>query len=61
MQRAPEVTPENIRKALAETKDFQGATGKITMDPDRNATKPVVIVQIKDKKFTFKSEALVGK
>jgi branched-chain amino acid transport system substrate-binding protein len=61
MQRAPEITPENIRKALAETKDFQGATGKITMDPDRNATKPVVIVQIKDKKFTFKSEALVGK
>lgn len=59
--RTTEITPDNIRKALAETKGFQGATGAITIDAERNATKPVVIVQIKSKKFTFKSEALVGK
>lgn len=60
MTRAPEITPEAIRKALAETKGFQGATGAITIDKDRNAQKPVVIVQVKDKKFTFKSELMAG-
>ena len=38
----PRSTPDAIRKALAETKDFQGATGTMTMDKDRNANKPIV-------------------
>ena len=55
----PRSTPEAIRKALAETKDFQGATGTITIDKDRNANKPIVVVQIKDKKFTYATQ-LIG-
>ncbi len=58
MKRAPEVTPEEIRKALAATKDFPGATGTLSMDANRNANKPIVVVQIKDKKFTYASQVM---
>jgi branched-chain amino acid transport system substrate-binding protein len=55
IKRAKTDTPEGIRDAIAETKGFQGATGTITINADRNAEKPVVIVQIKGKKYTFHS------
>lgn len=42
-----------LRDALAATKDFEGITGSITIDKDRNATKPAVILQVKDGKFKF--------
>jgi branched-chain amino acid transport system substrate-binding protein len=58
MGRAPDVTPAAIRDAIAQTKDFQGATGKLTIDKDRNANKPVVVVQIQDKKFRYKTEVM---
>jgi branched-chain amino acid transport system substrate-binding protein len=51
--RAKVETPEGIRDAIQETKGFQGATGTITINAERNADKPVVIVQIKNKKFTY--------
>jgi branched-chain amino acid transport system substrate-binding protein len=55
IKRAKVDTPEGIRDAIAETKGFQGATGTITINSERNAEKPVVIVQIKGKKYTFHS------
>jgi branched-chain amino acid transport system substrate-binding protein len=51
--RAKGDTPDDIRQAIQETKDFQGATGTITIDANRNADKPLVIVKIKEKKFTY--------
>jgi len=54
--RAPRVTPEAIKVALAETKDFAGATGTLTIDAHHDANKPVCIVQIKNKAFHFFSE-----
>ena len=51
--RAKGATPNDLRDGLQETKGFAGATGVITIDDDRNADKSVVIVQIKDKKFTY--------
>jgi branched-chain amino acid transport system substrate-binding protein len=59
MKRAPEVTPEAIRAALATTKDFPGATGTLSLDANRNANKPVVVVQIKDKKFKYAAQMTV--
>ena len=56
--RATEVTHEGVRKALAETKDFPGATGMMTMDKNRNANKPIVVVQIKNKKFAFATQVM---
>ena len=51
--RAKDDSPDAIRQAIQETKGFQGATGTITIDENRNADKPLVIVKIKDKKFTY--------
>jgi branched-chain amino acid transport system substrate-binding protein len=53
--RAKAPTPDAIRQAIQETKGFQGATGTISIDKDRNAEKAVVVVRIKDKKFTYYS------
>lgn len=58
MKRAPDVTPESLRKALAATKDFPGATGTLSMDANRNANKPIVVVQIKGGKFTYAAQML---
>jgi branched-chain amino acid transport system substrate-binding protein len=48
-------TPDRtaIRDALAKTKDFDGVTGKITIDENRNARKPATVLTIKDGKQTF--------
>ncbi len=42
-----------VRDALAAVKDFPGVTGKITMDANRNASKPTVILTIKDGQFKY--------
>jgi len=53
IRRANSTAPSLIRTALAETKDFQGITGPITLDKDRNAVKPAVVLQVKDGKIVF--------
>jgi len=42
-----------IRDTLAATKDFKGATGIITLDENRNATKSAVILEVKDGAFKY--------
>jgi branched-chain amino acid transport system substrate-binding protein len=51
--RATALTPDAIKDALAATRGFQGATGTINIDANRNAQKPVVVEQIKGGKFTY--------
>jgi len=46
MDRSATVTPKNIRDEIAKTKDFPGVTGKITIDANRNANKPAVVVKV---------------
>ncbi len=53
MERTTEVTPQKIRDELAKTKDFLGVTGKITLNENRDAVKPAVIVQIDNEKRKF--------
>ncbi|CAN5309745.1 ABC transporter substrate-binding protein [soil metagenome] len=47
MGRAPSLSGPDLAAAIATTKGFQGVTGVITMDANRNADKPLVIVQMK--------------
>ncbi|MCC6445446.1 MAG: ABC transporter substrate-binding protein [Armatimonadetes bacterium] len=47
LARAGRAAPAALRAALAQTKGFRGVTGIITLDTDRNAVKPAVIVQMK--------------
>lgn len=35
-----------LRDALAQTRDFPGVTGRITIDGERNASKPAVVVEV---------------
>jgi branched-chain amino acid transport system substrate-binding protein len=42
-----------LRDAIAATKDHPGITGVITLDKERNANKPAVILTIKDGNFVY--------
>jgi branched-chain amino acid transport system substrate-binding protein len=53
MKRAGTTEEPKLRDAIAATKDFEGVTGKTTLDEHRNATKPAVIITIKDGKFKY--------
>jgi len=53
IKRAGSTDPAKIRDALAVTKDFPGVTGKITIDKDRNAIKPAVILQVQGKEYKY--------
>lgn len=45
--------PAKVRDALANTKDFDGVTGKITIDEKRNATKSAVVLKVKGKETEY--------
>jgi branched-chain amino acid transport system substrate-binding protein len=44
---------DKLREALAQTKNFNGVTGVISMDADRNAVKPAVVLKLQDVKFIY--------
>ena len=48
--RAGALDRAKLRDALAQTKDFDGVTGKISMNAQRNADKKLVIIKISDGK-----------
>ena len=53
-KRARSTDSAAVRNALAQTKDFPGVTGKITLDANRNAQVPVYMLRIeKGGKFTL--------
>jgi len=49
--RAGSADKQKVRDALAATKDFRGVTGVITIDENRNASKPIVVLQVQGDKF----------
>ena len=53
IERAKSTKGKAIRDALAATVDFPGASGKITINKDRNAEKPIVVVRIEGGQFKF--------
>ncbi len=53
IKRAGSTDGKSIRDAIATTKDFQGVSGMITMDPQRNASKKIVILKIEGGKVRF--------
>ena len=44
---------DKLRDALAQMKNFAGVTGVISMDPDRNAVKPAVVLKLQDLKSIY--------
>ena len=53
LRRAGTTESAQLRAAIATTKNFLGATGTITIDEHRNASKSAVILAVKDGRFQF--------
>jgi branched-chain amino acid transport system substrate-binding protein len=53
IKRAGTTESAKLRDAIAATKDFEGVTGKTTIDANRNATKSAVIITVKNGKFKY--------
>ncbi|MFZ4765074.1 MAG: ABC transporter substrate-binding protein [Roseimicrobium sp.] len=53
MKRAGTTEGKALRDAIAATKNFDGITGKITLDEKRNANKSAVILEIKNGTFVY--------
>jgi branched-chain amino acid transport system substrate-binding protein len=48
IRRAGTTGAAKLREALAQTKDFAGVTGMISMNADRDAVKPAVVIKLED-------------
>ena len=53
IQKAGSTEGQKIRDALAETKNFNGITGSISMDRERNAVKSAVILKLLDTTYVY--------
>jgi branched-chain amino acid transport system substrate-binding protein len=62
MTRADSTEGTKVRDKIAETKDFPGVTGTITLNAERNAVKSAVIVKVENGKYllteTIKPDAV---
>jgi branched-chain amino acid transport system substrate-binding protein len=56
IKRAGSLEPEAITKALAETKDFDGITGKFSFDEKHNPVKEISIIEMKDGVQTLRTK-----
>lgn len=55
MKRAKSLSGPDLRDAIAATKDFDGVSGKISINSHRDADKSVVIQEVANGKFRFKT------
>jgi branched-chain amino acid transport system substrate-binding protein len=55
LQRTESLAPQDIRDAIANTSEFSGVTGKITMDKNRNPIKSAVILKFHGGKPTYQT------
>ena len=53
LRRNGTVDSRKLRDAIAATRDFEGVTGRTTIDEKRNSTKAAVMLTIKDGRTRF--------
>jgi branched-chain amino acid transport system substrate-binding protein len=53
LRRAGTSDGPKLRDAIAATVNFPGVTGRITIDKDRNAVKPAVVLKVVDGKYQY--------
>ena len=56
IKRAGTTDSAQLREALAQTKDFDGVTGLISIDAQRNAVKPAVVLKLQDASFIYQEK-----
>jgi len=54
IRRAGSDKPDSVRMALTQVQGYSGVTGSITLNENRDAVKPAVVLEVKDGKFAFK-------
>jgi branched-chain amino acid transport system substrate-binding protein len=53
IERSGTTEAQKLRDALAQTRNFSGVTGIISMDSERNAVKPAVILKLQDGGYVY--------
>lgn len=53
LKRSPDTTGPALRDAIAATKNFAAVTGKISIDAQRNPTKPAVVLKVDGGKYKY--------
>jgi branched-chain amino acid transport system substrate-binding protein len=53
LKRAGTTAGPQLRDAIAQTRNFAGVTGVITIDENRNAVKPAVVLKLQDRKYVY--------
>src|SRR6185437_13122617 len=53
IKRAGTTAGPKLRDAIAQTKNYPGVTGTITIDDHRNAVKPAVVLKLQSGKYTY--------
>jgi branched-chain amino acid transport system substrate-binding protein len=53
LKRSGATNGSKLRDAIAATKDFTGVTGVITINAERNAVKPAVVLKLQDGKYVY--------
>ncbi|HYE13769.1 MAG TPA: ABC transporter substrate-binding protein, partial [Pyrinomonadaceae bacterium] len=54
IRRSGSTCPAKLRDAIAQTANFTGVTGAITLNQNRDAVKPAVVFELRDRKFIYK-------
>ena len=54
IRRAGTTDGPKLRDAIAQTQNFQGVTGSISINNERNAVKPAVVFELQDGKYVYK-------
>jgi len=55
VKRAGTTESAKLRDAIGQTKNFPGVTGLITIDQNRNAVKPAVVLKLQNGKFVYET------
>ncbi|QDE93163.1 ethanolamine utilization protein EutJ [Myxococcus xanthus] len=53
LERAKDLSGPSVRDAIAQTKDFPGVAGTVTLDAQRNAVKSAVVLKVEDGKTQY--------
>lgn len=60
IKRAGGTDPAKLKDAINATKDYAGVTGKISLDPGRNAVKPAVVLELDPAASAFKYKETIA-
>ena len=55
IRRAGTTDRQKLRDAIAQTNDFAGVTGLITINSERNAVKPAVVLRLENSRFVYET------